>query len=90
VRGAVFRLHFLCRRRDKHLESVYPKIVDVLPCDRVLLSTEGLLDLDTVSNKEIELIISEGSEPEETANRMLSTATDGADRTAQYYFWRKK
>jgi serine/threonine protein phosphatase PrpC len=88
VRGAVFRLPFLCRRRDKPLQSVYPKIVDVLPCDRFLLSTDGLLD--TVSNKEIELIISEESDPEATASLLLSTATDGADRTTQYYFWRKK
>jgi hypothetical protein len=46
--------------------------------------------LDTVSNKEIELIISEESDPEATASLLLSTATDGADRTTQYYFWRKK
>ncbi len=88
MRAAVFRLPFLCRRRDKPLESVYPKILDVLPCDRFLLSIDGLHD--TVSYKEIELIMIEGSDPEETASRPLSKATDRSDRTTQYYFWRKK
>lgn len=88
VRAAVFRSPFLCRRRNKPLESVYTKIVDVLPCDRFLLSIGGLLD--TVSYKEIELIMSEGSDPEETANRLFSKATDRTERTTQYYFWRKK
>jgi hypothetical protein len=88
VRAAVFRLPFLCRRRDKPLESVYPKIVNVLPCDRFLLSTDGLHD--TVSWKEIAVIMREGSDPEATARRLLSKTTDGANRPPQYYFWRKK
>jgi serine/threonine protein phosphatase PrpC len=37
-----------------------------------LLSIGGLLD--TVSYKEIELIMREGSDPEETANRLFSNA----------------
>lgn len=79
MRAAVFRLPFLCRCRDKPLESVYPKFVNVLPCDRFLLSTDGLHD--TVSYKEIELIMSEGSDLEETARRLLSKATDRVGRT---------
>lgn len=72
MRAVVLRLPFLCRRRDKPLESVYTKIVNVLPCDRFLLSIGGLHD--TVSYKEIELIKREGSDPEETANQLFSNA----------------
>ena len=79
MRVAVFRLPFLCRPRDKPLESIYRKSFDVLPCEQFLLSTDGLHD--TVSYKEIELIMSEGSDPEETARRLLSKATDRVDRT---------
>ncbi len=57
------------------LESIDTKIVDVLPGDRFLLSTDGLHD--TISFNEIELIMGEGDDPEETASRLLSRAKDG-------------
>jgi serine/threonine protein phosphatase PrpC len=57
---------------DEPLEDVCTQSLDIFSSDRFLLSSDGLHD--TVSFNDIEMIMKEGDDPEETAGRLLSQA----------------
>lgn len=64
---------------DEPLEVVSSYTQDIFAGDRFLISSDGLHD--SVSFQDIELIMKEGDDPEETAQRLLSCAleNDGHD-----------
>lgn len=57
---------------DEPLENVNTHTLDIISGDRILLSSDGLHDM--ISFQEIEQILKEGNNPEETAERLLSQA----------------
>jgi len=57
---------------EELLENIYTQVLDIVPGDRFLLSTDGLHDM--VSFQDIELMMRGGRDSEETSLQLLSKA----------------
>ena len=57
---------------DEPIENVYSQVLDIFSGDRILLSSDGLHD--TLSFRDIELMMKESNDVEETVRRLLTQA----------------